>query len=238
MVKKLFPERAQDEDAKQLLIYEAKLASQLDHPKIVRFLGVCWTLQSDVGSVYELVDGGDLATFLRTNRRALSWAKASSKDGSSLPTKLQLAIDIAEALVLLHSFYPPISHGNLTTKSVVVTASGVAKVWNFRPVGLLGVADPDASDRGIVHSDISAFGALLVELDWCEPADTHFDEKSVPMLSTSCPRVVAQLARRCLSTTAAEHPSALEAVFELRRAAATLVESETESDERLSSSSE
>ncbi|DBA05021.1 TPA: hypothetical protein N0F65_000709 [Lagenidium giganteum] len=248
-VKRLVPELAKDEYSRDVFMYEAKVAAQLDHPKIVRFVGVYWTTVSDIGSVFERMSGGELNEYLAAHYSELVWTRparpsmeerpASASD-VELPTKLQLAIDVAEALVLLHSFHPPIAHGNLSSKSVWLDGSGTAKLWNFRPVGVEALAHSmmDTSRSGTVtgtrtmdNGDICAFGQLLVELDWCEPAQSHLrpvetpadalvmSELIEPEFTSSCPPVVTQLARRCLVFSPYDRPTAIEIFYELRKLA-------------------
>ncbi|DBA05019.1 TPA: hypothetical protein N0F65_000707 [Lagenidium giganteum] len=216
LVKKLRPELEKNESARETFLYEAKLASELTHLKILKFIGVYWTPRHEVGCVYEYAAVHDLISFLRLHRHILPWMTTPESDAAGLPTKLSIAIDVAEALVLLHSFLPPYPHGNLSVKSVVLTANGTAKLWNFRPADVNSVASQTTtstwgSTREAHNDDIAAFGTLLLELDRC--ATGPF----CPDFSSSCPEAVAELARKCWSEHPHKRPASTDLFFTLKR---------------------
>ncbi|DAZ94203.1 TPA: hypothetical protein N0F65_000430 [Lagenidium giganteum] len=69
MGKKIAVKRLRRSEAKQMdrakihrFIAEIKLHMRLEHPKIVTFLGVAWTMESDIQAMLEFMDNGDLRT--------------------------------------------------------------------------------------------------------------------------------------------------------------------------------
>lgn len=154
------------------LIGEIKLAAQLKNPKIVHFVGAAWTIEADLQVLYEFMDGGDLRTYLGDERSPRAWSLQ----------KIQIAIDVAEALVYCHhSFSPPLVHGDLRSRNVLLSMNGEAKLKNvgvarFRSSsqrGAIGsarwlapevITGENSSDYGSA-ADIFSLGVVLCELD-------------------------------------------------------------------------
>lgn len=152
------------------LISEIKLASQLKNAKIVQFVGAAWTIEADLQALYEFMDGGDLRTYLDDERTPRAWSLQ----------KIQIAIDMAEALVYCHhSFSPPVVHSYLNSRNVLLSMDGDTKLKNVgvsrynssqRAVGSARWLAPEiitganSSDYGPA-ADIFALGVVLCELD-------------------------------------------------------------------------
>ncbi|KAJ8542705.1 hypothetical protein ON010_g12105 [Phytophthora cinnamomi] len=156
----------------QNFIAEIKLCSTLDHPRVVQLLGVAWTIESDLQAMFEYMANGDLRTYLeKTKSTAKNWNAE----------KLQLAADITEALVYVHSFTPPIVHRDLKSRNVLLSEDmrshlsdfGVARVRSVNNTMTSGVGTgrwlaPEviAGNRDYDQtSDIFALGVVLSELD-------------------------------------------------------------------------
>ncbi|KAG6583159.1 TKL protein kinase [Phytophthora cinnamomi] len=59
-MKKLPPETHENDDNVDSFVAEAKITVTLNHPHVVRFVGVTWTSASDLCVVQELMKGGDM----------------------------------------------------------------------------------------------------------------------------------------------------------------------------------
>ena len=172
-------------------IMEIKLLARLDHPRIVKLLGVAWTKQSDIMAITEYLTNQDLQSALATPLIGLErgvWDEA----------KRQVALDVVEALTYIHSLEPVLIHRDLKSRNVLLddqlraklTDCGVARFYYadggdantapmtcgvgtarwLAPEVLLGDATYDA------RVDVYAFGLLLSQLD------TH----CAPFVATTC----------------------------------------------------
>lgn len=105
----------------QAFIEEIKMVAPLDHPNVVRLLGCAWTIESDLQALFEYMEGGDLRDYLVDPTSPRHWSQEL----------LQLAADIIEALVYVHSFTPPLVHRDLKSRNVLLTSELKAKVTDF-----------------------------------------------------------------------------------------------------------
>ena len=100
-------------------VQECQLMSDLRHPNITLFLGVCFlpTCQLPV-LLMEKLDGSldDLLEMV---------------PDISLILKRSLLVDVARGLLYLHKHNPQIVHRDLTAKNVLLTTSLVAKITDF-----------------------------------------------------------------------------------------------------------
>ncbi|TMW69491.1 hypothetical protein Poli38472_001647 [Pythium oligandrum] len=155
----------------QRFIDEIKLVSRLDHPRIVSLIGVAWTIESDLQAFFEYMEGGDLRVYVESPSAPRRWTHG----------KVQIAMDIVEALVYVHSFTPPLVHRDLKSRNVLLDGQTRAKLSDFgvarfsseqntmtagvgtgrwlAPEVIAGSNDYDQS------SDMFAFGIVLSELD-------------------------------------------------------------------------
>jgi serine/threonine protein kinase len=123
-------------------IAEIKAHARFDHPKIVTFVGVAWTMESDVEAVVEYMEGGDLHSYLST----LVYSSSSSTEEKSGQDAVQssevltsywdynaltIAMDIVEALVYLHSLDPAVLHRDLKSRNVLLDGELRAKITDF-----------------------------------------------------------------------------------------------------------
>ncbi|TMW69490.1 hypothetical protein Poli38472_001646 [Pythium oligandrum] len=155
----------------QRFIEEIKLVSRLDHPRIVSLIGVSWTIESDLQALFEYMEGGDLRMFVESAMTARRWSRA----------KVQIAMDIIEALVYVHSFTPALVHRDIKSRNVLLDGDARAKLSDFgvarfrsdmnsMTVGVgtgrwLAPEIIDGSSDYDQSSDIFAFGVVLSELD-------------------------------------------------------------------------
>ncbi|KAJ0390720.1 hypothetical protein ATCC90586_011899 [Pythium insidiosum] len=150
---------------------EIKTMARLDHPKIVRFIGVAWTNALTIQAVTEFMDCGDLRSLLDSSRASsLTWANL----------KCQIAIDVADALVYLHTLSPKLIHRDLKSRNVLIDAHSGAKLSDFgisrnrsmeetmtAGVGTARWIAPEVILGGhyTEFADIYSFGVVLSELD-------------------------------------------------------------------------
>ncbi|ETP42899.1 TKL protein kinase [Phytophthora nicotianae P10297] len=213
----------EDTECTQDFVDEIKLVSKLDHPNIVAFIGTAWTTGPDLQALFELVENGDLCSYL-SPALPRYWTRV----------KLQLAVDVVEALVYVHAFTPPLVHRNLNSHNVLISTDMQAKLTDFgvsssqyanrwlAPEIITGSSDYDQS------ADIFAFGILLSEFD------THLlpYEDAVgsndnilqmvasgslrPTFSDTCPPIILELAKQCMSQEPRDRPQALKIAYVLR----------------------
>ncbi|TMW66794.1 hypothetical protein Poli38472_014106 [Pythium oligandrum] len=239
-VKSLLQEKQHDHGAVELFAKEIRLASCLEHPNIVRFIGLSWRRVADICSVTEYMARGDLSDLMYSKESTkLSWQR----------DKMCIAIDIASALAYLHSLVPSIIHRDLKSHNVLLNEDLQAKISDFglsrersfeetmtNGIGTLLWTAPEIL-RGEAYTekaDIFSYGIVLSELDTCLMPYSLTDEVSkqqltsmqlmhlvtqgqlIPRFRDDCPVELEELAKRCLAVSPAYRPSAAEIVFTLR----------------------
>ncbi|XP_020675172.1 probable receptor-like protein kinase At1g49730 isoform X1 [Dendrobium catenatum] len=153
---------------------EMELLARLHHRHLVALRGFCID-RNERFLVYEYMENGCLKDHLHAPRKAsLSW-----------PARLQIAVDVANALEYLH-FYcnPPLCHRDIKSSNILLDGNFVAKVADFglahasrngtisfEPVntdirGTPGYMDPEyvITQELTEKSDIYSYGVLLLEL--------------------------------------------------------------------------
>ncbi|EEY54037.1 protein kinase, putative [Phytophthora infestans T30-4] len=168
--KRLRPERRTKKHT-AAFVEEIKLIANFDHPNLVRLIGAAWTVETDLQMLLEYMEGGDLRRYLADSNTPSGWTT----------TKFNIAIDVIEALVYLHSFTPPLVHRDLKSNNVLLSSDMEAKLSDFGTsrfrssdktmtggVGTGRWLAPEVirgdSDYGPA-ADIYSFGTLLTELD-------------------------------------------------------------------------
>ncbi|GMF31868.1 unnamed protein product [Phytophthora lilii] len=159
---------------------EVQLSATLDHPRIVALIGVLWSRVYGLEALYEYMEGGDLRSYLAEVENAKdlrSWRSHSA-------WKLQVALDVAEALSYAHAFSPRLVHRDLTSQSVLLSAPPeirarlddfVAEQPGFTSMSTIGISlreerwlPPEVITGAADYSpaaDIYAFGVILSEID-------------------------------------------------------------------------
>ncbi|CAN6301739.1 unnamed protein product [Urochloa humidicola] len=159
-----------DEIRKTEFAKEIKIQSQINHKNIVKLLGCCLEVEIPM-LVYEFAANGSLYDVLHgTKSRPLS-----------LQTRLDIAVDSAEALAYMHlSVTPKIFHGDVKSGNILLDENFMPKVSDFGTSRLLSIermhtdeyviADKDYLDpvytTGVLHekSDVYSYGLVLLEL--------------------------------------------------------------------------
>ncbi|KAG3156828.1 hypothetical protein PI126_g8589 [Phytophthora idaei] len=234
VTKQLLPERARDPRMLNDFMDEIRTCASLDHPKIVTFIGFTFSSLMDLSAVFEYMPNGDLATLLQKQlkretrdpsvRDSYGWFSSTKSERGGLKCKSLVALDIAEALVYLHSFESPMIHRDLKPNNVLMSEKWEAKLTDFgvsreltedqtmtaeieldtcrRPYSE-GVPTEDNRTGNIKHTNARI--AVLVSAG-----------KLRPSLSSDCPNSVRDLVAKCLDPDPRNRPSALQLHFELR----------------------
>ncbi|CAI8038200.1 Seven transmembrane domain-containing tyrosine-protein kinase 1 [Geodia barretti] len=116
--------RADVESATHQFIEELQLMSTLRHPNVVQFLGVC--LEPDGSAhlpalVMERLTCS-LHDLLETN------PSYRAKPLVPLPIKCSILQNVASGLAYLHHRSPPVIHGNLSARNILLDSAGRAKI--------------------------------------------------------------------------------------------------------------
>ncbi|RLN91627.1 hypothetical protein BBJ28_00020005 [Nothophytophthora sp. Chile5] len=223
---------------------EIKLMAWLEHPKIIKFVGVAWTKLVDMLAVIEFMDGGDLRSMLDSKSpKRLPWQEGG--------LKLQYARDTIDAIVYLHSLSPMIIHRDLKSRNILLDSKKGAKLGDFgvsatkrandmtTGVGTARWLAPELArgeEKYTEAVDVYAFGIILSEMDthqlpFADAKARGTDETLNDMailqgvssgellvtLSVTCPANLQALARRCMSFDPTQRPTAAEVAYELRK---------------------
>ncbi|KAL0583275.1 hypothetical protein ABG067_006776 [Albugo candida] len=220
---------------------EVKVMAKLEHPKIVRFIGVAWSTALTIQAVTEYMDCGDLKSLLNSRKgSSLTWANL----------KCQIAIDIADALVYMHTMNPKIIHRDLKSRNVLVDAQQGAKLSDFGISRNRSLEDTMTAGVGTARwiapevilgghytelADVYSLGVVLTELDTCknpfhDAVNTNGSKMQdvtilqlvssgqlKPSFSPSCPSSIVKLAEACLAFHPSERPGAIHVSYELRK---------------------
>ncbi|KAG2569969.1 probable receptor-like protein kinase At1g49730 [Panicum virgatum] len=153
---------------------EMELLARLHHRHLVTLKGFCIE-KKERFLVYEYMANGSLKDHLHSSgRKPLSWQ-----------TRLQIAMDVANALEYLHFFCnPPLCHRDIKSSNILLDEHFVAKVADFGLAhasrtgaisfeavntdirGTPGYMDPEyvVTQELTEKSDIYSYGVLLLEL--------------------------------------------------------------------------
>ncbi|ELU07736.1 hypothetical protein CAPTEDRAFT_42843, partial [Capitella teleta] len=165
------------DQAEMDFLMEALIMSKFHHPNIVRFIGVCFEKHPRF-IILELLEGGDLKTFLRESR-----PKLEMPSPINMSNLIQLAIDVANGCHYLEDNH--FIHRDIAARNCLLTTKGprrVAKIADFGMARDIYRADyyrkggkamlpvkwmpPEAFLDGIFTSktDVWSFGILLWEV--------------------------------------------------------------------------
>ncbi|XP_028763477.1 probable LRR receptor-like serine/threonine-protein kinase At1g74360 [Neltuma alba] len=139
------------------------------HPNLVTLYGWCLNGSEKI-LVYEYMEGGSLEDVV-TDRTRLTWKR-----------RLEIAIDVARALVYLHhECFPPIVHRDVKASNVLLDKHGKAKVTDFglarvvengvshvttMVAGTVGYVAPEYGQtwKATTKGDVYSFGVVAMEL--------------------------------------------------------------------------
>ena len=123
-----------DDVSRKKFTTELNMLSQLHHPNIVKFEGVCNLPNEELPVL--------LMERLVTNLH--SYLLDPSHANLTTSRKAHLLCDIANGLVYLHSQSPLLVHRDLTARNVLLTSEGVVKISDFGNARILDI-DPQSS---------------------------------------------------------------------------------------------
>ncbi|RUS77386.1 hypothetical protein EGW08_014866, partial [Elysia chlorotica] len=130
-----------------------KLTGQFNHPNIVKFIGVCFG-QHPHYIVLELLEGGDLKTFLRTCR-----PKQDQASSLTVLDLLRLALDIASGC--LHLEEKRFIHRDIAARNCLLTTKGPSRSAKIADFGMA---------RDIYRSDYyKKVGRAMLPVKWMPP---------------------------------------------------------------------
>ncbi|KAK7388902.1 hypothetical protein VNO78_23729 [Psophocarpus tetragonolobus] len=139
------------------------------HPNLVTLYGWCLNGSEKI-LIYEYIEGGSLEDLV-TDRTRLTWRR-----------RLEVAIDVARALVYLHhECYPAVVHRDVKASNVLLDKDGKAKVTDFGLARVVDVGDSHVSTmvagtvgyvapeyghtwQATTKGDVYSFGVLVMEL--------------------------------------------------------------------------
>ncbi|KAG1697966.1 hypothetical protein DVH05_015450 [Phytophthora capsici] len=238
-IKVLLPEKQKDMEQINAFLKEIKMIASIDHPFIVRFLGVAWDSLSDLSAVMEFMEGGDL-------RALLDQFQQERKPRGFNLIKARIALQTAQALTYLHSLDPKVLHRDLKTKNILLTSKleaklsdfGVSRRYTFTGMTAAVWMAPEVmlGDRFDTSADIFSFGVVLSELEshlypYAEARTTNSGQR-VPdgallqlvatghinvEFSSNAPAELVELGRACVSVNPRTRPSACEVHYQLQR---------------------
>ncbi|KAE8786919.1 Protein kinase domain containing protein [Hordeum vulgare] len=159
-VKKYICLDSQQEFAKEVIIH-----SQINHKNVIRLVGCCIDENAQM-MVLEHASNGNLSDRLHCDDNPIS-----------LATRLNIAIECAEALNCMHSMYNPVIHLDIKPSNILLGDDFHAKISDFgisrlllrdniestiNVKGCIGYMDPAFTQEGCltVKSDVYSFGVL------------------------------------------------------------------------------
>lgn len=102
---------------------EIKRQAQFSHPNVVKFFGIVWSVDTHLVAVTEYMARGDLRQWLHRY--------ATRESGRWSVQKVQILLDVAKALLYLHSMRPTLVHGNCNSRNVLLNERMKAKLSDF-----------------------------------------------------------------------------------------------------------
>lgn len=205
---------------KEEFVAEMRLLSRLRHPNITTIMGAVISPFQEPVLVMEYMDYGSLYDLLRN--------ETMYAEGDII---LQITKDIVTGIQFLHANKPPILHGDLKAKNILVDSRFRAKVGDFglsvtkKKKGVAGTALWLAPEylRGRDYTtacDMYSFGVILFEIYsreipykgenpisvLAEIYDTRRNKR--PKVPAACPPRMVSLMKKCWATDPSARPHA------------------------------
>ena len=203
---------------KNTFMRECYHCSLINHPNIVKFIGIYYTEQPDNHDlpimVMELMDR-NLTSYIEKNQSKIN-----------MQTKLSILLDVSHGLSYLHNHFPPVIHRDLSSNNVMLSKGHlVAKISDLGTAkmiradskqtmsrlttapGTLHFMPPEALEENPVYGtpiDVFSFGGIALHLfseEWPTPSGT---KKQDPVTKTRVVLSEAQRRQRYLDTMTVE----------------------------------
>ncbi|ETM99803.1 TKL protein kinase [Phytophthora nicotianae INRA-310] len=244
-LKMLLPETRKSKAHRISFLAEMKLMATLEHPRIVRLIGIAWDSPNDLCGLIEFIPGGDLRALLN------KYAEAHRPIGFTYE-KAKIASHVAHALTYLHSLIPAVIHRDLKSKNILLTRELDAKLTDFgvsrehvdrtmtAGVGTSLWISPEVmmGERYDDKADIFSLGVVLSELNThampyahAKPRDGSGDRlpdtailqlvaggKLRADFSQGGPEALMQLGLACVALDPKDRPTAPEVLYRLQKA--------------------
>lgn len=225
---------------------EVELAAGMEHPHIVRFIGVAWKMLADLCVVMEYMEGGDLRSLLDRYLSDGGVARGFNRD------KTTIAFQVCQALTYMHSLPKPVIHRDLKSRNILLTRDMQAKLTDFgisrerldntmtAGMGTMLWMAPEVmkGERYDEKADMFSFGVVLSELDVhtlpYASAKVAFRQAGAHELSDMAilqqvasgklrvdfsvagPKSMVQLGCECVSVDPGRRPTAAQALYRLQ----------------------
>ena len=146
---------------------EMAALAQLQHPNVIRVLGVCNHSDGRISLIQELATGGDLYTRLYSS---------GGGGGVGVPLPLvdiiRIGLDISRGLSYAHSH--GVTHNDLKSPNIVLDGGGKAMIIDFGLVRRVRDALPN-SMLALMSSSVG-YGGPLGTVSWAAPENFEFED--------------------------------------------------------------
>lgn len=129
---------------------EVKVLNELEHPNVVRLLGVCIE-PGHYSLIIEYMGLGSLYQMLRKENEKLDW-----------PTRFSLVSQAAASIDYLHSLKPPILHRDIKSTNFLLSGSKSAMILKICDFGLAKTRDETKRETGSIKG-------IVGSLPWTAP---------------------------------------------------------------------
>ncbi|VDI48787.1 anaplastic lymphoma kinase, partial [Mytilus galloprovincialis] len=146
------------EQAELDFLMEAVIMSKFQHPNIVKFIGVCFECHPRY-IILELLEGGDLKTFLREMRPKSMSLKGTMTPSLTCIDLLKIAIDIAKGCQHLEDKH--FIHRDIAARNCLLTCKGPNRKCKIADFGMT---------KDIYRSDYyKKGGKAMLPIKWMPP---------------------------------------------------------------------
>eukprot|EP00727_Mastigamoeba_balamuthi_P013565 m51a1_g8831 putative flag-tagged protein kinase domain of mitogen-activated protein kinase kinase kinase (1200) ;mRNA; r:392364-396865 len=116
---RVIDKKATPKEDQRLIKEEVLLLHKHHHPNLLMLMGYCET-RNELLVVTEYMEGGTLADYLVREKRY-----------ATVYSLVAMAFDVVKGIAYLHSCKPPIIHGSICTRNLLLDAKGTVKVSDF-----------------------------------------------------------------------------------------------------------